>query len=146
VEGPLTAVQAMLGERPTRGEPLTATLQEVKPGAKGPMWVALIAVTGRAFLQAGETLVNARIQFAFSPPRRRSRPGPGRGGGRDGRRAWLDHRGPPGAGHDRGGGRRRTHPTKTPTPTSSQARVSRRSLPKAHSESGYFDWLLPYRQ
>ena len=65
---PLTAVQALLGERPTRGEPLTATLLEVKPAEKGPMWVAVIGVTGRAFLQVGETLVNARIHFAFSPP------------------------------------------------------------------------------
>ncbi len=65
---PLTAAQAMLGERPTRGEPLMATLQEVKPGAKGPMWVALIGVTGRAYLQGGETLVNARIRFEFAPP------------------------------------------------------------------------------
>ncbi len=65
---PLTAVQAMLGERPTRGVPLTATLQEVKAGLKGPLLVAVIGVAGRVSLQGGETLVNARIQFAFSPP------------------------------------------------------------------------------
>ncbi len=65
---PLTAVQAMLGERPMRGEPLMATLLEVKPGAKGPMLMAVIGVAGRVSLPGGETLINARIQFAFSPP------------------------------------------------------------------------------
>ena len=45
-----------------------ATLQEVKPDTKGPMWVAVIGVAGRVSLQGGETLINARIQFAFSPP------------------------------------------------------------------------------
>ena len=74
----------MLGERPTRGEALTATLLEVKPGEKGPTWVAVIGVTGRASLQVGETLVNARIHFAFSPPTAADS-GPGRAPAKPGR-------------------------------------------------------------
>ena len=78
---PRTAIRALLGDRPLRGDPLTGTLLEVRKSAKGPNWEAVIGVTGRVALSTGETLVNARIHFQFPAPSAQADATPGIGGG-----------------------------------------------------------------
>jgi hypothetical protein len=65
---PRAAARALLGERPKSGEPPMATLKDLRPEAKGPNHVAIIAVTGQATLPSGASALNAEVQFTFVPP------------------------------------------------------------------------------
>lgn len=64
---PRSAARAILGDRPIKGDPLIATLLDVRKAPTGTDQVAVIGVTGRALLPPNglETAVNAQVSFTF---------------------------------------------------------------------------------
>jgi hypothetical protein len=61
------AVQAILGQRPLRGGNLIGTFLELRQDRPGNPTEAIIGIGGMATLPLGETVVNARIHFLFTP-------------------------------------------------------------------------------
>lgn len=67
---PRPGAAALLGDRPIQGDPLVATLVDVRKAPTGTDMVAIIGVTGRALMppNGADTRLNAQIVFTFAPP------------------------------------------------------------------------------
>ncbi|GAC1474752.1 MAG: hypothetical protein NVSMB9_25740 [Isosphaeraceae bacterium] len=66
---PRSAAQAILGDRPLQGDPLTATFEDIRKSPSGGNLVAVITIKGHALMPpAGiDTVVHAQIAFTFAP-------------------------------------------------------------------------------